>query len=227
MNRRIESGLTVVVALSAAAIAISVVYRGFIGRRPSQSSASSTAPPVYLAGWDSLLSTGVLIGQPSAPVTIAMFGDFECPACRMFHQVLRRVIQQHPGSIAVRFVHFPLPYHRFAMIAARASECAWEQGRFAAMFDLLYEKQDSLGLKSWISFALESGTPDTLRFDACISRTGPLRRVESGLAIGQSIAILGTPTVLINGWQYAEPPSEQEVTRAVTAILDGKSVDAR
>jgi protein-disulfide isomerase len=44
-------------------------------------------------------------------------------------------------------VHFPLPMHRFAEPAARVAECAGDQGRFEAMYDLLFEQQDKFGSK--------------------------------------------------------------------------------
>jgi hypothetical protein len=90
------------------------------------------------------------------------------------------------------FVHFPLPIHRFAVQAAQATECASLKGRFLNFIDAVYRKQDSLGLKSWGSYALEAGRELGLRWQ-----------------------ILGTPTVIINGLRYASPPTKREIDRVI------------
>jgi protein-disulfide isomerase len=46
-------------------------------------------------------------------------------------------------QVSLIYIHFPLTGHRFAMPAARAAECAGNQGRFQAMYDQLFDGQDS------------------------------------------------------------------------------------
>ena len=113
--------------------------------------------------------------------------------------------------------------HRFAEPAARVVECAGDQGRFEAMYDLLFEQQDKFGLKPWSEFAADAGVADSTTFEACIKRTEPIPRVTEGKALGGQLDIQGTPTVVINGWKLGRPPSLEELDRMVKAILVGKS----
>jgi protein-disulfide isomerase len=101
---------------------------------------------------------------------------------------------------------YPLPGHRFANIAARASDCAGNQGRFPGMHNALFTNQDSLGLKPWDVLAAEAGVRDISTFMDCLSSTSQLETVEHGIRVGDAIGITGTPTIIINGWQYASPP---------------------
>jgi protein-disulfide isomerase len=68
------------------------------------------------------------------------------------------------------------------------------------MHDLLFEKQDSLGLKSWGSFATEVGLKDTTAFARCIRLpVDSFPRIGAGLELGRRNGVRGTPTLWING----------------------------
>src|SRR5262245_61999730 len=78
----------------------------------------------FVENWSDLLDSGTQIGLSSASVKIIEFSDFECPFCARFGNALRDVRAKYPNDIAVVYVHFPIPTHRFAIPAARAAECA-------------------------------------------------------------------------------------------------------
>lgn len=115
------------------------------------------------------------------------------------------------------FRHWPLPKHRFSYPAARAAECSHRQGRFDAFHDHVYELQDSLGLKSWVDFAIEAGVKDTIQFKTCIRETSPVPAIETDIHVAESLKLEGTPSVFINGMQYSIPPDSTELYRVVMA----------
>jgi NhaA family Na+:H+ antiporter len=151
------------------------------------------------------------------------FADFECPFCGSFHKTIKAVRERYPAQVAVTFIHFPLPMHRFALPAAGVAECAGAQGRFEAMHDRLFEAQDGFGLKPWSDYATEAGVPDGIVFGDCIKHTESLPRVTEGEALGKALDVQGTPTLVINGWKVGRPPSAEELDAMVKAILAGKS----
>lgn len=57
---------------------------------------------------------------------------------------------------------------RFALPAARGSECAANPGRFAEYVTAVFRKQDSLGLRTWGAFAEDAGVPDARASDECV-----------------------------------------------------------
>jgi protein-disulfide isomerase len=119
------------------------------------------------------------------------------------------------------FVHYPLSQHRFAMAAARAVECAEAEGHFADLVAAIYEKQDSLGLRSWGSYAKEAGIADTTRIVKCASSSSRVSRIEQGIAYGNRLGVQFTPTIVVNGWRLGGTPSKTELIRIIEAIAGG------
>jgi protein-disulfide isomerase len=207
-------------------VACALIVTGIVVRREVLGSAAlarAEQKPVMIAHWREGLEKGVRIGPREAPVQLIEFADFECPYCASFHKVLNDLRIRYPTQVALTFVHFPLPMHRFAEPAARVAECAGDQGRFEAMHGLLFEQQDKFGLKSWSEFATEAGVADNAAFEACIKSTDPIPRVVEGKALGKELDVKGTPTVVINGWKLGRPPMLDELDQMVKAILAGKS----
>ena len=151
-----------------------------------------------VANWRDYAAAGHVMGSPAAPVTVVVFSDFQCPACRMLADSLRVLRRNHPGEVRVVYRHFPLQGHRFALAAARASECAAAQGRFEAFHDALFGRQQAIGEVPWGDFAKGAGVPDLARFDACVNETGDLPTVARDQAMGDKLGVNSTPTLLVN-----------------------------
>lgn len=148
-------------------------------------------------------SAGRRLGGAQPLLTVVEFGDYECPACRMFHvETVEPLLREYPQDLAVIYRHTPIPGHRFAYPAARAAECAAHQDRFAEYHDLLFQKQDSIGLKDWESFAAEAGVSDSLAFAACVRNTDLVPEIEADLEAGRQAEARGTPTVIVAGKKY-------------------------
>ena len=212
-----------VVAVVAVLCLVILVTRTLAGRGSPPApglgpGAALTTTPVD--NWTEITSGGREMGLPSAPVTVAVFIDFECPACREF--VLgpeRRVRQEFPGDLRFVIRHMPLSYHRFADPAARAAECAAAQGRFEDMYGLLFEKQDSLGLISFERLAEESGVGDLGLFNECVSSDGVAARISADLDLAGRSGATATPTVLVNGLLLSRPPAYDELVGLVEEHL--------
>lgn len=169
--------------------------------------------------WQALTGTGHRLGPQVAPLTVVVFADFQCPACRAFLLgPLAQVRRQFEGQVSVVFRHWPLQYHSLAMPTAIASECAAAQGAFQEFHDLAFAKQDSLALKPLVLYALESGVRDTIAFKDCMSSPLPKRAIERDVAAATSIGAVGTPTVIANNRQYVGYPAVEQL---VELIKDG------
>ena len=221
---RLESALSIGLTVAAIIMAASVAHREFSDRVSlSTPDRSEDDNPTYVAEWESMLPYGNRVGDASARAKLIEFFDLECPACRRFHREIVDSARHEFGSdLSVTFVHFPLSFHRFAQISARASECAAQESRFSQFVDRVYAFQDSLGLKSWGSFAADAGIRDTTRFVACVRAVTPAARVDSGVALAQRLNVTATPTVLLNGWRFSQPPSLRVLSRWIRNVIDGK-----
>jgi protein-disulfide isomerase len=170
--------------------------------------------------WEELAGGRDRIGPRDAPVTIVEFADFECPFCRRFATATLKGLETHyPQEIAVVFRHWPLAYHRLAYPAARAAECAAEQGRFAQFYDILYAGQDSLGLEPFARFAVKAGVPDSTQFERCNSNTAPVTIIERDIALAKRVGARGTPTLAVNGTLYYAAPDSIALDQIVGRVL--------
>jgi protein-disulfide isomerase len=225
MKMKFDSVITAIFLVCAIGTTGAIIHREFFGSTPGRAQAEQK--PIFLKEWRTDLAKGIRMGPTEAPVELMEFADFECPFCASFHKDLKVLRERYPARVALTYVHFPLPMHRFAEPAARVAECAGDQGRFEPMHDHLFDEQDSFGLKPWSEFATEAGVSDSSAFETCIKRTDPIPRVVEGKQLGKTLDVQGTPTVVINGWKLGRPPTLEELDHMVKAILSGKSPVSR
>jgi protein-disulfide isomerase len=138
-------------------------------------------------------------GAATAPVTIVMFSDFQCPACAATHPVLKKVIAQYPGKIRFVVRDYPLVQaHPNAFQAAQAANAARAQGKFFEYIELLYNNQSSLDEASLKRYAAEIGL-NQKQFDADLMSGKFADEVRKDAADGNEYGIGSTPTIFVNG----------------------------
>jgi len=219
MSSIVERVLSMILVACAVVLAVSVARREFRSPPPAV-----TAQLDLVEGWEKALEVGNRVGETNAKVRIIEFADLQCPACKRFQQTIEGLLKDYPRDVALYVVHFPLPGHAFALPAARASECANEQGSFYPIVRLMYQKQDSLGIKAWSSYATEAGVSDVSRFATCVSDTVSVKRIDAGLKLASDLSLTATPTVLVNGWRFSAP-TRQRLEQAVRAVQQGHAVN--
>src|SRR4051812_15095442 len=72
-------------------------------------------------------SAGYVLGSPAAKVELVEHGDFECPGCGQYAELVEPEIRQayvNTGKIRVRFIDYPLPAHKNTLNASNAAACA-------------------------------------------------------------------------------------------------------
>jgi protein-disulfide isomerase len=193
----LATGVLVVCALTVTAAVV---------RRELATSRTPGAPdlrPRRARDWPAMSAHGHWLGDPRAPVRIVEFSDFQCPFCARTHPVLETVLQRHPGRVAVLYRHYPpVAFQPPARPAARAAECAAEEGRFAFFARLVFAHQDSLPTLSWPRLALAAGVRDTLRFKRCLAGPASAARVERDVRLARASGLEVTPTLVVNGMIY-------------------------
>ena len=220
-RERLQSLLTIAMTIATLAIAVVVVHREFFSPTGSVSTGGESTP-TFVSDWTSYYESAIRGRDSSAKVQIVEFSDLECPACKQFDASLRAVRKKLPGHADYAFVHFPLPQHRFARLAARGAECADRAGRFDEFIETVFAHQDSLGFANLIWFARSAGIKDTVRFGTCLKDPGIDKRIDAGLALGRRIGLRGTPTILINGWRFPAALGELELEEAIVKAGSGQ-----
>jgi protein-disulfide isomerase len=197
-----------------AIIALAVVFTLTLGGRVVW--AHLRLPPV-VEHWQQAVAGGTPLGDTTAALRMVVFSDFECPHCARAHPLLERVANRYAGRLTVVLRHLPLHAHSFA--AAVAAECAASQGRFAALASALYRQQDSIGVRSWMSYALDAALPDTAAFASCVSHARTKARVDSDVALARAVGAAGTPTVLLGGRLFKGVPDETRLDQLIEDML--------
>jgi protein-disulfide isomerase len=83
-------------------------------------------------------------GSPSAPMTIELYTDYECPACRDFYLTkLPQLTTDFINTGKIRLIHrdFPLPQHQFTKVATRYANAAGRIGKYDLVAHQLFETQ--------------------------------------------------------------------------------------
>jgi protein-disulfide isomerase len=138
-------------------------------------------------------------GPVTAPVTVVMFSDFQCPACSATHPILKQVMDEYPGKIRFVVRDFPLTsLHPDAWNAALAAAAANKQGKFFEYTDILYKNQSSLDDASLKKYAAELGL-NARQFEIDFKSDAIAAEVKKDVADGESYHLTGTPSIFING----------------------------
>ena len=138
-------------------------------------------------------------GKVDAPVALVEFSDFQCPFClRYFKSSAPELIRKYVATGRVRyvFVDFPLGFHDHAERAAVAGACAYRQGQFWQMRDILFDAQRTLGDDAFKAAAAQLKL-DPSEFDKCLNDAKTVELVRNHVQSGTAIGVSGTPTFLV------------------------------
>lgn len=214
MKRRLATATDVM--LMTAALTVIVVT---LNRQTAAVPADKPTEIEYLENWKDLSKAALWSGDSGAAIQIIEFVDMECAACRSFSSRLEQLRVKYGERLSLGVIHYPLPRHRFARVAAHAVECAAEEGDPSAFISVLYAKQDSIGLKTWGSYSADARMQDTAAVGSCVASKRSFKRIDAGVRLGKRLKIPGTPTLVVNGWVL--PPNDN-FERAVALIADGR-----
>ena len=150
------------------------------------------------------------MGPVDAKVTLIEFADFECPSCRQLDLVLRELLTRHP-EVRLVFKHYPLTdIHPWAMTAAIASQCAYQQSpaAFWKIHDAIFDTQDAITPSNAPDKLQDLATqvglnPDT--YKACVINPEAANQVKKTIEEGHALTITATPTTFVNNRRLVGP----------------------
>ena len=153
----------------------------------------------------SVITGGTLKGSPDAPITIVEFSDFQCHFCQEFASTtLRKLESTYIQTGKVRLLHRHYPDRgEESMLAALASECAAEQGKFWPYYDLLMAARPSpeeidLTRERLEGFASELGL-DINQFNASLDSEKYRGKIIQDYNLGKELGVRGIPVFFVDG----------------------------
>ena len=162
------------------------------------------------------------LGPASAPVTLVVFSDFQCPYCKNYSTTLKELPKNYGKKVRLVFRQFPLTsMHRFAQKAAEASLCAAEQGRFWEMHDLLFQDSKSLENSDLKAKAVKLGL-NSAAFNVCLDQSRTGGRIREDIRAGAGAGVDGTPALFVNGRYLNGVRPYEEIAALVDEELNTK-----
>ena len=148
---------------------------------------------------------GFDFGSDSARIKVIELSDYGCGYCRRFHTetfptLLKDYIET--GKVHWKYITYVSGMFQNGLSAAFVAECAGEQGLFAPVNDLLYERQADWKNQGdpfpvYEELAREAGV-DVDELNACVEEERPEDRVRSGVVTGRNLGVRGTPAFVAN-----------------------------
>jgi len=150
------------------------------------------------------------LGPEDAKITLIEFADFECPSCRQLDLVLRELLPRHP-EVRLVFKHYPLTdIHPWAMTAAIASQCAFQQSpaAFWKIHDAIFDAQDAITPSNVLDKMLDLVTQLGLNaetYRACMTNPETASQIKATIEEGHTLTISATPTTFVNSRRIVGP----------------------
>ncbi len=141
-------------------------------------------------------------GPEKASVVLVEFSDFQCGYCGKFaKETLPRIEEAfiRPGKARFVYRHMTL-FGEASQLAAEASTCAFDQGKFWPYHDILFEDRSPLAFAraKLKQYASKIGLNEK-GFSACLDSRKFEDIVETETLLGRALGATGTPAFLLNG----------------------------
>jgi len=157
--------------------------------------------------YDIPAGTSPIRGNPDAPITLIVFGDYQSDYSARAQYALNRLQEAYPRELRIVYKHFPLrTEHPQAHDAALAAVAAGKQGRFWEMHELLYRNSRVLQPSLYALLANQIGV-DLVAFERDRTSLWALERLAEDEKAAVAADVRGLPALYLNGrrlpsWRY-------------------------
>ncbi len=218
-RRRREGERRVRVASAVAAVGLVLVTGAGIGVQAARASGPAGATPQAVS-----VETGVTVGRAGARVTLTLYEDLQCPACRQFEQEAGATIADWVDAGLVKVNYQVVAFldrastTRYSSRAANALYCSADAGVFVRYHGLLFANQPpegSAGLTDdqLLQLGRQAGATSD-EFAECLREERYAGFVSRITERASRDNILSTPTVLVND-DPVQPPTLAALRAAV------------
>jgi protein-disulfide isomerase len=165
------------------------------------------AKPTDVATPASATTDGHGLAVGSGPVTVELYFDFLCPACRQFDGASRPILDEYLDQRRITLIYRPISIldrastTRYSTRAAAAAGCAADAGLLAEFVPAMMAQQPAEGTAGLsndeiVQIGGDVGLPDS--FGRCVRDEDFGEWVVSNTDIAADRGVQGTPTVFVN-----------------------------
>ncbi len=214
----IRIGIAVVVVL------VVVGFGALIqSQRSGTSGGDSSAVPANTSGTANAVIT---VGKADAPVTVTMYEDFQCPACKAFEEASESTLSSYVDKGTVKLEYHPIAFldrassTNYSTRSLNAAACVVNStpSAYQKLHNLLYANQPAEGSAGLpdaklIELAQQAGAGDV---SACIKDQQFKGWTAAVTDQASKDNVNSTPTVKVND-QLIANPTPQSLTAAIDA----------
>jgi protein-disulfide isomerase len=208
-----------------------IVIAIIIGVAASMSASSTETVNLDMGRTHGTISTAMgspILGDPSAPITIVEFGDYQCHQCyNWFHNTKPAITRDYIETGKANLVFVDMAFlGRDSPKAAQASYCAEDQEMYWEYHDVLYNSQESKIDNGWANserlkaFAFSLGL-DIELFESCLDSGKYSKRVQYNTQQARDHGVRGTP-----GFFIVSPDGQQQLGGAQPFSVFKQVLDA-
>jgi protein-disulfide isomerase len=153
-------------------------------------------------------------GSPTAPITVEIYTDYECPACRaLYLDTLPSLNQDFVATGKVHLLHrdYPLPQHQYSRLATRYANAAGAVGKYEIVANQIFVTQPEWSQNGNVDAAVAKvlSPADMEKVRALVKTDSHLDdTVTQDVAMGNNQDHLSqTPTIVIIAKGKREPIS--------------------
>ena len=154
-----------------------------------------------------------ILGDPSAPITIVEFGDYQCHQCyNWFHNTKPAIFEDYIKTGKANLIFVDMAFlGRDSPKAAQATYCAEDQEMYWEYHDMLYNYQEDKIDGGWANserlkaFANSLGLDADL-FESCLDSGKYSKRVQYNTQQARDHGVRGTP-----GFFIVSPDGQQQL----------------
>jgi protein-disulfide isomerase len=205
---------------------LAIVVGGYLVQSTRDASGRAATVPAGVTN-----TYGVVVGDASAPHTVTVYEDFQCPICHDFEGTagdrLRKAVDAGRIRLDYRMVAFlddasTTDYSTRALNAAAVVLDSSGQDVFLEFHDLLLDHQPpegSAGLSDaqLVRYAVRAGADESAVRPGIEDPTFRQWAVNATSQMSRD-GVNGTPTVLVDGEMQAEPTLQSSIDAALRAI---------
>jgi protein-disulfide isomerase len=150
------------------------------------------------------------LGTQSAPITIEVFSDYQCPACReLYLETLRPLIDNYVLTGKVYLIHrdMPLSQHPYSRLAAKYENAAAQVKELEKVSTALFEKQMQWSIDGNVDRVVaEVLMPAEMRQVRQMVESGKMdAAIDSDVERARTFGVRQTPTMVITHNGRSDP----------------------
>jgi protein-disulfide isomerase len=219
-NTRKTNKKAVIAGIALAIIMVAGTLAAFLpsGSNPSNSSNPSSndqnSNEIIQELYNPVVQNASALGSNTADITMIEFADYQCQSCAKFHREIREDILRNfvnTGQVRFLFKDFIInndisaataTVDEATRLAAEASYCAAEQGKYWEYHNELYQNAEDENT-DWITkdnlnkFANNAGIGDLMQFFGCLESHKYSKTVNENDNLARSIGLQSTPTFIL------------------------------